>query len=120
MVGTVVLGMLVPVEVPVTVTVLVLVLVVGGATAVVLVVTVVVAVVDDVVVADDAAMTPQAIFLLDSAPAVLPRLSASWWMIRADPELLRKSAAVNALLVVTSFADPSERTCRAVRSPLAG
>ncbi|GBG36837.1 hypothetical protein NJB14197_08900 [Mycobacterium montefiorense] len=32
----------------------------------------------------------------------------------------RSSAAVSKLVVVTGLADPSERTCKAVRSPLAG
>lgn len=103
----------------VTVTVLVLVLVVAGGTTVVVVL--VVTVVVDEVVAEDAAITPQANRLPESAvEAVLPRLSAVWWMISAVPELFLRSAEVNALLVVTSFAEPSERTCKAVRSPLAG
>lgn len=103
----------------VTVTVLVLVLVDGGGTTTVLVL-VVTLVVDEVVVADPAAITPQAIRLFDSAVGPLPRLSAVWCRISALPELFRKPAAVNELLVVTSFAEPSERTCNAVRSPLAG
>ena len=41
-------------------------------------------------------------------------------MTSAVPELFLRSAAVNALVVVTSFADPAGRTCRAVSSPLAG
>jgi hypothetical protein len=75
----------------------------------------------DEVVDEDAAITPQANRLPDSAVgAVLPRLSAVWWMISAVPELFLRSAEVNALLVVTSFAEPSERTCKAVRSPFGG
>jgi hypothetical protein len=118
---TVVVGVDVAVGVPVTVTVLVLVLVDGGGTAtvVVLVVTLVVGVVV-VEVADDAAITPQASRLPESAAGVLARLFAFWCRISALPELVLRSAAVNALLVVTSFAEPSERTCSAVRSPLAG
>ena len=109
----------VTVGVLVTVTVLVLVLVDAGGTTVV-VVLVVTLVVDEVVVADDAAITPHASRLPDSpVGAVVPRLSAVWWMISAVPELFLRSAEVNALLVVTSFAEPSERTCSAVRSPLA-
>jgi hypothetical protein len=114
--GYVVLGALV------TVTVLVLVLVDGGGTAVVvvIVVTLVVVVVDEVVVAAGAAITPQATRLLELPVGLLPRLSGSWWMTSAVPELFLRSAAVNELEVVTSFAEPSERTCNAVRSPLAG
>lgn len=106
----------------VTVTVLVLVLVDGGGTTVVvvLVVTLVVSVVDEVVVAAAAAITPQASRLLESPVEVLVRLSGVWWMISAVPEPFLRSAAVNKLLVVTSFAEPSVRTCKAVRSPLAG
>lgn len=104
----------------VTVTVLVLVLVVAGGTTAV-VVLVVTVVVGEVVVADDAAITPQARRLPDSpVGAVALRLSAVWWITSAVPELFLRSAEVNPLLVVTSFADPSERTCKAVRSPLAG
>lgn len=106
----------------VTVMVLVLVLVVGGGTAtvVVTVLMLVVGVVVDEDVAAAAVMAPQATRLLDSAAGVLPKLSAVWWTINAVPALFLRSAAVNKLLVVTSLADPSERTCRAVRSPLAG
>ena len=108
------------VGVVVTVTVLVLVLVVAGGTTVV-VVLVVALVVDVVVVADDGAITPHASRLPDSpGGAVALRLSAVWWMTSAVPELFLRSAEVNPLLVVTSFAEPSERTCKAVRSPLAG
>lgn len=103
----------------VTVTVLVLVLIDGGGTATV-VVLVVTLVVDEVVVADAAAITPQAMRLFDSAVGLVPKLSTLWCRISALPELLLRSAAVNELLVVTSFAEPSERTCSAVRSPLAG
>ena len=104
------------------VTVTVLVLVDGGGTAVVvvIVVTLVVVVVDEVVVEAVAAMTPQASRLLEPLVDVLLRLSASWWMTSAVPEPFLRSAAVNELVVVTSFAEPSERTCNAVRSPLAG
>jgi hypothetical protein len=106
----------------VTVTVLVLVLVVGGATAVVvvIVVTLVVSVVDEVVVADAAAITPHASRLPESPAGAPPRLSALWRTTSEVPELLLRSAALNELVVVTSFAEPSERTCNAVRSPLAG
>jgi hypothetical protein len=100
--------------VTVTVLVLVLVLVDGGGTAVVVVIVVTV-----VVVVAAAAMTPQASRLPGSAVA-LPKLSAFWWMISAVPEPFLRSAAVNKFVVVTSFAEPSERTCNAVRSPLAG
>ena len=114
-----VVGVDVMVGVLVTVTVLVLVLVDAGGTTVVVVL--VVTLVVDEVVDDDAAITPQARRLPDSlVGAVVPRLSAVWWMISAVPELFLRSAEVNALLVVTSFAEPSERTCKAVRSPLAG
>jgi hypothetical protein len=116
----VVLGVDVVVGVLVTVTVLVLVLVDGGGTAVVTVVTVVVADVDEVVVAADAAITPQASRLLEAPVDVLPRLSAAWVITSAVPKLFLRSAAVNELVVVTSFAAPSGRTCNAVRSPLAG
>jgi hypothetical protein len=115
---TVVVGVDVTVGVLVTVTVLVL--VDGGGTAVVTVVTLVVVVVDEVVVEAAAAITPQATRLPDSPVALPPRLSAVWLMTSAVPEPLRKFAAVNKLDVVTSFAEPSERTCNAVRSPLAG
>jgi hypothetical protein len=108
---------------PVTVTVLVLVLVDGGGTATV-VVTVLMLVVVVVVVDDDvaaaAAITPQATRLLDSLVGLLPKLSAVWWTTSAVPALFLRSAAVNKLVVVTSFAEPSDRTCNAVRSPLAG
>lgn len=115
---TVVVGVDVTAGVLVTVIVLVLVLVDGGGTAtvVVLVVTLVV----DEVVADAAAITPQAMRLLGSAVGPAPKLSALWCRINELPELFLRSAAVNELLVVTSFAEPSERTCSAVRSPLAG
>jgi hypothetical protein len=118
----VVVGVDVVVGVLVTVTVLVLVLVdAGGTTVVVVLVLVVTLVVDDVVEADGAAITPQASRLPDSpVGAVVPRLSAVWWIISAVPEVFLRSAEVNALLVVTSLAEPSERTCKAVRSPLAG
>ena len=108
--------------VTVTVLVLVLVLVDGGGTAVVvvIVVTLVVVEVDEVVVAEAAASTPQATRLPYSPVAPLLRLSAVWWTMSAVPELLRRSETVNRLVVVTSFAEPSLRTCNAVRSPLAG
>jgi hypothetical protein len=106
---------------PVTVTVLVLVLVDGGGTATVVVtVLMLVVVVVDEDVGADAAITPQANRLLDSLVGLLPKLSAVWWMTNAVPELFLRSAAVNKLVVVTSLAEPSERTCSAVRSPLAG
>ena len=110
------------VYVGVLVTVTVLVLVDGGGTAVVvvIVVTLVVVSVDEVVVAEDAAITPQATRLPDSPVALPLKLSAVWWMTSAVPELFRRSEAVNRLVVVTSFAEPSLRTCNAVRSPLAG
>ena len=41
-------------------------------------------------------------------------------MISAVPKLFLRSASVNELVVVTSFAEPSERTSNEVRSPLAG
>lgn len=41
---------------------------------------------------------------------MLAKLSAFSWMISAVPSAPRRSAAVNALVVVTSFAEPSERT----------
>lgn len=109
------------------VTVTVLVLVDGGGTTavVVTVVTLLVVVVDDVVVDDvvaepeAAVITPQAIRLLSPVdPAV--RSSAVWWTTSEEPELFRRSAAVTKFVVVTSFAEPSDRTCKAVRSPLAG
>jgi hypothetical protein len=117
---TVVVGVDVYVGVLVTVTVLVLVDGGGTSVVVVIVVTLVVVEVDEVVVADDAASTPQATRLPDS-PVELPlKLSAVWWTTSAVPELLLRSAAVNRLVVVTSFPEPSFRTCNAVRSPLAG
>ena len=117
---TVVVGVEVTLGVVVTVTVLVLVLVVGGGASVVVVtvVTVVVAVADDVVAAGAAAITPQATRLPESP--VLVKLPGSWWMTSALPKLFLRSAAVNAVVVVTSFAAPSGRTCSEVRSPLAG
>ncbi|OBS00248.1 hypothetical protein A9W98_26105 [Mycobacterium gordonae] len=120
------------VGVPVTVTVLVLVLVLvvaGGTTAVVvvIVVTLVVAVddvvedvVDEVVVADAAAMTPHANRLPVSSAELSPKVPGSEEMTSEVPELFRRSAAVNPLVVVTSFAEPSGRTCKAVSWPLAG
>ena len=123
MVGMVLVGVDdVTVGEPVTVTVLVLVLVDGGGTTavVVIVVTLVVVVVDEVVVEAVAAITPQASRLPASPVGVLLKLSALRWMISALPEPFLRSAAVNELVVVTSFAEPSERTCSAVRSPLAG
>ena len=116
---TVVVGVGVTVGTLVTVTVLVLVNGGGTAVVVVIVVTVVVALVDDVVVAA-AAITPQATRLPESPVGLLPKLSGFWWMTSAVPELFLRSAAVNELVVVTSFAAPSGRTCNAVRSPLAG
>jgi hypothetical protein len=106
----------------VTVTVLVLVLADGGGTAVVvvIVVTLVVVAVDGVVVEAGAAITPQASRLPDSPVGVLLTLSAFRWTISTLPEPFLRSAAVNELVVVTSFAEPSARTCNAVRSPLAG
>ncbi len=115
------------VGVPVTVTVLVLVLVLagGGATAVVVVIVVTLVVevdevVDEVVVADAAAMTPHATRLPDSSAELSPKVPGSEEMTRDVPELFLRSAAVNALVVVTSFAEPSGRTCNAVSWPLAG
>jgi hypothetical protein len=124
-VGMVFVGVDVTVGLLVTVTVLVLVLVLvdGGGTAVVvvIVVTLVVVEVEGVVVADAAAITPHANRLPESAVGLLlPKLVGFWWMTSAVPELFRRSAAVNELVVVTSFAEPSGRTCNAVRSPLAG
>lgn len=72
---TVVVGADVVAGVLVTVTVLVLVLVDGGGTSTV-VVLVVTLVVDEVVVAEAAAITPHAMRLLDSAAGAPPRLSA--------------------------------------------
>jgi hypothetical protein len=86
-------------------------------------------------VAPEAEITPQATRLPESpvfsvswsGPGVpfcvyrcgiLPKLSAPSWMISALP--LRRSAAVNASVVVTSFPEPSERTSSEVRSPLSG
>jgi hypothetical protein len=94
----------------------------GGTTAVVVTVeTLLVVVVDDVVVEPDAAaITPQATRLFDPPVGALAKLSAVWWTISEAPELFRRSPAVIRLVVVTSFAEPSERTCSAVRSPLAG
>ena len=108
------------VTVIVLVLVLVLVLLGGGTSTVVVTVETLVVVVDEVVVADPAAMTPHATRLAEFPAGLLLKLSAFWWMISALPKLFRKSAAVNRLVVVTSFAEPSGRTCSAVRSPLAG
>ena len=101
------------------VTVTVLVLGGGTATVVVTVLMLVVAVGEAVVVAA-AAITPQASRLPKSLVGLLLTLSAFWWMTSAVPEPFLKSAAVSKLVAVTSFAEPSERTCNAVRSPLAG
>ena len=90
------------------------------AVVVVIVVTLVVVVVDEVVVAAGAAITPQATRLPESPVGLGLKLSAFWWTISAVPALFLRSAAVNELVVVTSFAEPSERTSRDVRSPLAG
>jgi hypothetical protein len=106
------------VDVPVTVTVLVL--VDGGGTSTVVVIVLTVVVVDDVVVVAAAAITPQATRLPETPVGLLPKLSGFWWTISAVPELFLRSAAVKKLVVVTSFAEPSGRTCNAVRSPLAG
>jgi hypothetical protein len=118
----VLVGVDVTVGVLVTVTVLVLVLVDGGGTAVVvvIVVTLVVVAVDGVVVADAAAITPQANRLPESVVGLVPSSVGSWWITSAVPELFLRSAAVNELVVVTSFAEPSGRTCNDGRSPLAG
>ena len=113
----------VDVYIGVLVTVTVLVLVDGGGTAVVVVIVVTLVVVDsvdEVVVAEAAASTLQATRLPDSPVALPLKLSAVWWMTSAVPELFRRSEAVNRFVVVTSFAEPSLRTCSAVRSPLAG
>jgi hypothetical protein len=92
----------------------------GTATVVVTVLTLVVVVVlEMVVVAAAEAITPQAIRLPDSPLSPL-KFPGFWWTTSAVPELFRRSAAVNALVVVTSFAEPSGRTCNEVRSPLAG
>lgn len=116
------------VGVPVTVTVLVLVLVVAGGTTAVVVVTVVTLVVvavdevvDDVVVVEDAAaMTPHANRLPVSSAEGSPKVLGSEEMTSEVPELFLRSAAVKPLVVVTSFAEPSGRTCKAVSRPLAG
>jgi hypothetical protein len=93
----------------------------GGTTAVVVTVETLLVIVDDVVAEPDAAaMTPQATRLFDSPVGALAKLSALWWTISEEPELFLRSPAVIRLVVVTSFAEPSERTCSAVRSPLAG
>ncbi len=104
----------------VTVTVLVLVLVAGGGTATVVVTVLRLVVVVDELVAAAAVITPQATRLPDSPVGLVDKLSANWWTTSAVPELLLKSAAVSKLVVVTSLAEPSLRTCNAVRSPLAG
>jgi hypothetical protein len=118
----VLVGVDVTVGEPVTVTVLVLVLVDGAGTTavVVIVVTLVVVAVDEVVVESVAAITQQASRSPDSPVGVLLTLSAIRWTISALPEPFLRSAAVNELVVVTSSAEPSGRTCNAVRSPLAG
>jgi hypothetical protein len=105
----------------VTVTVLVLVLVLGGGTAtvVVTVLTLVVVVVDELVAAAEV-ITPHATRLPDSPVGAVDKLSANWCRISAVPELFLRSAALSKLVVVTSLAAPSLRTCNAVRSPLAG
>ncbi len=115
------------VSVTVTVLVLVLVLVLAGGTTAVVVVTVVTVevvvvgeVVDEAVVADAAAMTPHATRLPVSSAEPSPKVPGSAEMTSDVPELLRKSAAVKPLVVVTSFAEPSGRTCNAVSWPLAG
>ncbi len=51
---------------------------------------------------------------------MLAKLSAPSWMISALPSGPLRSALVKALVVVTSLAEPSDRTCNDVRSPLAG
>ncbi|OBI87861.1 hypothetical protein A5661_07250 [Mycobacterium asiaticum] len=122
--------MVVKVGVPVTVTVLVLVVSDGGGTATVVVTVltlvdveteeVVDEVVEEVVVADAAAMTPHATRLPVSSVEASPRLPASEVTTREVPELFLRSAAVKPLVVVTSFAEPSGRTCKAVNWPLAG
>jgi len=109
----------------VTVLVIVLVLVTGGGTTTVVVTVLTLVVVDEVVddvvdVADAAAMTPHATRFPASSVAPSPRLPGSAVITRDVPELFLRSAAVNPLVVVTSFADPSGRTCRAVSWPLAG
>lgn len=108
-----------------TVTVLVLVLVTGGGTATVVVTVLTLVVVDEVVddvvdVADAAAMTPHATRLPASSPEFSPNVPGSAEMTSEVPELFLRSAEVNPVVVVTSFADPSGRTCRAVSWPLAG
>jgi hypothetical protein len=50
----------------------------------------------------------------------LAKLSGFSWIINAVFSPASRSEAVNAFVVVTSFAEPSERTSRDVRSPLAG
>ncbi len=100
-------------------TVTVLVLVVGGGTATVVVTVLTLVVVDELVAAAEV-ITPQATRLPDSPVGLVDKLSANWWTTSAVPELLLKSAALSKLVVVTSLAEPSLRTCSAVRSPLAG
>ena len=51
---------------------------------------------------------------------MLAKLSAPSWMISAAPSGPVRSALVKASVVVTSLADPSDRTSSDVRSPLAG
>jgi len=51
---------------------------------------------------------------------ILAKLSGPWWIIRALPSGPFRSSAVNASVVATTFPEPSERTYRGVRSPLAG
>jgi hypothetical protein len=51
---------------------------------------------------------------------MLAKLSAFSWMMIAVLGPASRSSAVNASVVVTSFAVPSWRTCREARSPLAG
>src|SRR6478735_7269799 len=48
------------------------------------------------------------------------KLSAFSWMMMAVFAPASRSAAVKALVVVTSIAEPSWRTCNDARSPLAG
>jgi hypothetical protein len=48
------------------------------------------------------------------------KLSGSSWIINALPSGPFRSSAVKASLVATTFPEPSDRTFRGVRSPLAG
>lgn len=90
-----------------------------GVTAVVVTVDVEVDVETDVLAAFGGLSTPQAMRFSESGELWLP-MSAPWCSTIDEPSEPLSWSSVKASLVATSFPEPSERTSRGGRSPLAG